>query len=234
MTDKEVWAIIKRLLNFPDGKICKHHVCTILLEALEKGGTKLDPELVRAIVNAEDDKALDLLDKEKTIKSSERGTMKTDSNILASELVEFADVKTARMIVPEETGTTPTLQRIVGDPDDQVITPFSQFKPQPGIMQLPNPLSPIEGDEIFYAYLIAGARFQAHDGSWWQIVDYNFNNFSVEIENVWYPRIHAVVNIWDVRRAIHSYIEPVQVLIPPPPPGLDSYDVQRVKIINNK
>jgi hypothetical protein len=157
--------------------------------------------------------------------------MSTNPNILATELADFAGVKTARMLEVEEKGTTPALQRLVGDPDDQVKTPFTQFKPTPGTMQMPNPLSPVSGDETFFAYLIAGARFQAHDGSWWEIIDYNFQNYSVEIENVWYPRIHAVVSVWDIRRSIHSYIEPVQVLIPPPPPGNEDYDVQRVKIV---
>ncbi len=157
--------------------------------------------------------------------------MSTNPNILAAELAEVAGVKTARMLTPEETATTPALQRLVGDPDDQVTTPFTQFKPNPGNMQIPNPMSPVSGDEIFFAYLIAGARFQAHDGSWWEIIDYNFQNYSVEIENVWYPRVHAVVSVWDIRRSIYCYIEPVQVIVPPPPPGNEDYDVQRVKIV---
>jgi hypothetical protein len=156
--------------------------------------------------------------------------MAINANILATELADVAGVKTARMLVPEETSTTPALQRIVGDPDDQATSPFTQFKPNPGNMQIPNPLSPIQGDDVFFNYLIAGARFQAHDGSWWEIIDYNFANYSIELENVWYPRIHAVVSVWDVRRSIHSYIEPVQVLVPPPPPGVD-YDVMRARIV---
>jgi hypothetical protein len=157
--------------------------------------------------------------------------MSTNPNILAAELSEVANIKTARMLEVEHTGTTPALQRMVGDPDDQVVTPFSQFKPNPGTMQLPNPLSPIQGDNTFFSYLIAGARFQAHDGSWWEIIDYNFQNYSIELENVWYPKIHAVVSVWDVRRSIHSWIEPVQIIVPPPPPGNQDYDVQRVKIV---
>src|SRR5258708_4881028 len=52
----------------------------------------------------------------------------------------------------------PELQAMVGDPDDHRTSPFAQFKPNPGDTQLPNPLSPVEGDEMFFAYMIPGAK----------------------------------------------------------------------------
>src|SRR5271166_5141742 len=44
------------------------------------------------------------------------------------------------------------LQQIVGDPMDQPISAFAQFWPNVGSMQMPNPLSPIEGDACFFTY----------------------------------------------------------------------------------
>lgn len=61
---------------------------------------------------------------------------------------------------------------MAGDPDDYRTSTFARFNPSPGSMQLPNPLSPLEGDEIFFAYMIPGASFQARDGSQWGILDY--------------------------------------------------------------
>lgn len=158
--------------------------------------------------------------------------MSINPTTLASELADFAGVKQARLLQVEDNATTPALQRIVGDPDDQPLSAFSQFKPTPNGAQLPNPLSPIQGDDIFFSYLIAGARFQAHDGSWWEILNYDWVG-QVEIENVWYPRIHAQVSVYDIRRSIHSWIEPVQILVPPPPAGVD-YDAQPVRVVNPK
>jgi hypothetical protein len=48
-------------------------------------------------------------------------------------------------------------------------------------MQLPNPLSPLEGDEIFFAYMISGASFQARDGSQWDILGYPWQGSTVGI-----------------------------------------------------
>lgn len=125
------------------------------------------------------------------------------------------------------------LQQIMGDPLDQPYTPFVQFRPNPGTMQIPNPLSPIEGDEAFFTYLIPGAVFQSHDGQQWVIDNYNQGAYGVEIYNRWYPRQRAFVNIDDIRRSIHSYVEPVQVVIPAPPPGV-SYIGQPVRIVDGK
>ena len=137
--------------------------------------------------------------------------------------------KSASVLCDDHQEINPELQRLVGDPDDVAVGVFSQMKPNPGTMQLPNPLSPIEGDEIFFTYLWPGAVFQSHDGQQWQIEAYDWTG-QIEITNRWYPRQHAQVSVYDVRRSIHSWVEPIQQLVPPPPPGV-RYDAQPVKIV---
>jgi len=140
-------------------------------------------------------------------------------------------VKTARILdEDEQPNTDSTLQEMVGDPDDARASTFVQFKPNPGTMQLPNPLSPVEGDEIFFAYMIPGAIFQAHDGTEWWIDSYTSPD-EVEITNRWYPRVHSFVSLNDVRRSIHQWVEPITQTVPPPPPGVD-YGAQPVKIVD--
>lgn len=139
--------------------------------------------------------------------------------------------KTARVLDESDLPNgNPELQSMVGDPDDYRTSTFAQFKPNPGNMQLPNPLSPIEGDEIFFSYMIPGAKFQARDGSQWSILDYPYQGI-VHIENVWYPSLNAQVNLNDVRRSIEQWVEPIQQFIPAPPPGVD-YGALPVKIVD--
>src|SRR5208282_5634134 len=141
--------------------------------------------------------------------------------------------KTARILCEEDLPNgNPELQKMVGDPDDFRTSTFAQFAPNPGNLLLPNPLSPIEGDEVFFAYMIPGAIFQAHDGSQWWILGYDYRG-QVEIENRWYPRIHAQVSVYDVRRSIDQWIEPIQQTVPPPPPGVN-YDAQPVMIVDHE
>jgi len=150
---------------------------------------------------------------------------------MAFDIEELADglAKTARVLDEADTpNSNPDLQKIVGDPDDTRVSTFVQTDPNPGSMQLPNPLSPVEGDEMFFAYLIPGAIFQSHDGSEWWINAYGSND-DIEIENRWYPRLQAHVSVWDIRRSIHQYVEPVQQVVPPPPPGVD-YSAQLVRM----
>jgi hypothetical protein len=140
--------------------------------------------------------------------------------------------KVARILgEDEQPNSDVTLQTMVGDPNDTRISTFTQFQPNPGTMQLPNPLSPIEGDEIFFAYLIPGAIFGAHDGSEWWIESYSSND-DIEIENRWYPRLRGHVSLWDIRRSIHEWIEPITQTIPPPPPGVD-YSAQLVRMVDD-
>jgi hypothetical protein len=137
--------------------------------------------------------------------------------------------KTARVLdESDDQNVNPELQAMVGDPDDARISTFAQFQPNPGTMQLPNPLSPLQGDEVFFAYMIPGAIYQAHDGSQWEIVDYPWAGY-VWIENKWYPRLQGRVSINDVRRSIEQWVEPIQQFVPAPPPGVD-YGAQLVKI----
>ena len=144
----------------------------------------------------------------------------------ASELA-----KTARVLDESDIpNSDPELQAMVGDPDDYRSSPFAQFKPNPGNMQLPNPLSPVEGDEMFFAYMMPGAKFQSRDGSQWNVLDYPWQGM-VHIENVWYPHINAQVNLNDIRRSIEQWVEPVQVFIAPPPIGVD-YGAMPVKIMD--
>jgi hypothetical protein len=139
--------------------------------------------------------------------------------------------KTARILCEDEQPNSDTvLQTIVGDPADARTSTFVQFKPNPGTMQLPNPLSPIEGDEIFFAYMMPGSRFQAHDGTEWMIQNYTGPD-EVEIYNLWYPALQAIVSLNDVRRSIHQWINPITQVVPPPPPGVD-YGAQPVKIVD--
>jgi hypothetical protein len=139
--------------------------------------------------------------------------------------------KTARVLCEDEQPNSDSvLQAIVGDPADTRMSTFVQFKPNPGTMQLPNPLSPIEGDEIFFAYMIPGAIFQAHDGTEWWIESYASSD-QIEITNRWYPRLGGIVSINDIRRSIHQWIEPVTQTVPPPPPGID-YGALPVKIVD--
>jgi hypothetical protein len=137
--------------------------------------------------------------------------------------------KTARILCEDEqVNSDTTLQAMVGDPADTRVSTFVQFQPNPGSMQLPNPLSPVEGDEIFFTYMIPGAAFQSHDGQEWTILFYGSND-DIEIENRWYPRNSPHVSLWDIRRSIHQWIEPVTQVVPPPPPGVD-YSAQLVRM----
>jgi len=140
-------------------------------------------------------------------------------------------VKQARILCEdEEVNSDSALQGIVGDPNDARTSTFVQFKPNPGTMQSPSPLSPIEGDEIFFAYMIPGAVFQDHAGSEWNILSYSSND-DIEIENRWYPRSTPHVSLWDIRRSIHQWIEPITQTVPPPPPGVD-YSAQLVRMVD--
>jgi len=166
-------------------------------------------------------------------KESSATAPKTHPAPLLSRMGSPLEGKTACMLGRDDHPSANTkLQQVVGDPLDQPISPFVQFHPNTGLMQTPNPLSPIEGDAAFFAYMIPGAVFQSHDGQQWVIDNYNAGAYGVELYNRWYPRLRAFVNVSDVRRSIHSWVEPVQVVVPPPPPGI-SYQGQPVRIVEN-
>ncbi len=166
-------------------------------------------------------------------KESSATAPKTHPAPLLSRMGSPLDGKTASMLGKyDHPSSNPKLQQVVGDPLDQPISAFVQFYPNTGLMQTPNPLSPIEGDAAFFAYMIPGAVFQSHDGQQWVIDDYNAGAYGVELYNRWYPRLRAFVNVSDVRRSIHSWVEPIQVVVPPPPPGV-TYQGQPVRIVEN-
>jgi len=133
------------------------------------------------------------------------------------------------LLVEDQPETNDKLQDTVGGQFDQATSTFTQFKPETLKGTKANPMSPVEGDEIFFTYMIPGAIFQSHDGSLWNILDYEWDG-RVEIENVWYPRTHAQVSLDDIRRSIHAWVVPVQQTVPPPPEGV-AYGAQTVKVV---
>ena len=137
--------------------------------------------------------------------------------------------KTASALCGDEQTINSDLQRMVGDPDDVRSSAFAQFKPNPGNLQLPNPLSPIEGDEQFFMYYWPGSVFQSHDGHQYIIEATEFNG-RAEIVDRWYPRLRAEVSMYDIRRSIDQWVEPVQIPVPPPPPGVN-YDAKPVRVV---
>lgn len=133
------------------------------------------------------------------------------------------------LLVEDKPETNDKLQDTAGSYQDQATSTFTQFKPDSLNGTKANPMSPVEGDEIFFTYMIPGAIFQANDGSLWNILDYEWDG-RVEIENVWYPREHAQVSLDDIRRSIHAWVVPVQQTVPPPPEGV-TYGAQTVKVV---
>src|SRR5271157_1738025 len=150
----------------------------------------------------------------------------------ANQLAELVFKTAGILCVDDAPNGSPDLQAMVGDPNDTRTSTFAQFAPNPGDMSLPNPLSPIDGDQIFYAYMQPGAAFQSHDGQQWTILDYPWNGV-VHIENRWYPHISPQVSLYDVRRSIDQWIEPIQQTVPPPPPGVD-YGALLVKQVDGE
>jgi hypothetical protein len=51
----------KRILEHPFGVICKHWMLTCLLSELEKQGMPMNVNFVKAVVDSDDDSALELL-----------------------------------------------------------------------------------------------------------------------------------------------------------------------------
>lgn len=52
---------IKKLIQFPQARICKHSAACNLISLLESKGCEWTPEFVKAVVDADDDTALKLL-----------------------------------------------------------------------------------------------------------------------------------------------------------------------------
>lgn len=56
-----VLDIIERFIRFPDARVCKHYVASLVLSELERAGFDVVQELAKAIVEADDETALRLL-----------------------------------------------------------------------------------------------------------------------------------------------------------------------------
>lgn len=59
----DLYELIRNLISFSDRKICKHKVAIDILNLIEKSGNKISGELVRSIINADDETTLELLKK---------------------------------------------------------------------------------------------------------------------------------------------------------------------------
>ena len=64
ITPEDILLEIEKLLKYPNSHICKHHVCCNLLDMLERHGCKLSLNLVRAVVEANDEDALKIIKEE--------------------------------------------------------------------------------------------------------------------------------------------------------------------------
>jgi hypothetical protein len=58
-----VLELMRKLINFPRPEICKHSVVCDLLSALEAEGMPVSEDLAGAVVNADDEGSLAILDK---------------------------------------------------------------------------------------------------------------------------------------------------------------------------
>jgi hypothetical protein len=71
VSSDEIFEEIERLLKFPAPQICKHHICCNLLSLLERCGYPLSDKLVRAVVNADDETALTIINNGKKKRKAE-------------------------------------------------------------------------------------------------------------------------------------------------------------------
>jgi hypothetical protein len=156
-----------------------------------------------------------------------------DSKTLSKSLASFVGIRdkqaNAMTMLDELPVDSVNLQEIVGDPDTQPLSWSAQTHPSTGETLKKDPRSPLDGDSAFFSGLFDGSRFQDLRGEWWDIISYEFEG-SVHIRNVFYPRIQAVVSIQDVRRSIHSWIQPFQQRILPLAEGVD-YGVLDTRVV---
>jgi hypothetical protein len=62
ITVEDLYGIIRQYLNFPHPRVCRHMVACDLLQLMEQKGYALDGALVKAVVDANDEAALAILD----------------------------------------------------------------------------------------------------------------------------------------------------------------------------
>lgn len=51
-------ATWRKIISFPNGKICKHYAVTILLDELEKRGAKLNEDFLQTVIFNDDDEEI--------------------------------------------------------------------------------------------------------------------------------------------------------------------------------
>jgi len=62
ITSADLYRLITRLMQYPCATICRHAVAVELLALLEQKGHPLNVNLVRAVVDADDRTALNILE----------------------------------------------------------------------------------------------------------------------------------------------------------------------------
>jgi hypothetical protein len=156
-----------------------------------------------------------------------------DSKTLSKALTGFigSESKTANAmtLMDEVPVESVNLQEIIGDPDTNPLSWSAQTTPSTGETLQNDPRSPLNGDEAFFSGLFDGARFCDRRGEWWDIISYEFEG-GVHIRNALYSRIQAIVSIQDIRRSIHSWIQPFQQRVPPLAAGVD-YGVLDTRVV---
>jgi hypothetical protein len=58
----DLWRGIRKIIEFPQPVVCKHWAALVLLEVLNNQGVELPEDLVKAIVDADDETSLSLLE----------------------------------------------------------------------------------------------------------------------------------------------------------------------------
>jgi hypothetical protein len=144
-----------------------------------------------------------------------------NSTTLAQTLASAAGVKIANAMTPrtDMPVTDEKLRLLVGEMGEQKST-FAQINPGIGNNLEADPNSPLQGDDIFFTYLMPGSEFLDKNGSYWQIETYDWEGM-LEIFDPWHPRRRAVVSVQDVRRSIAMWTSPVLQTVPPVPVGVD-------------
>lgn len=57
----DLYELIRIFISSDESKICKHKIALDILNLIEKNGNKISDELVKSIVNTDDENTIDLL-----------------------------------------------------------------------------------------------------------------------------------------------------------------------------
>ena len=60
----QVYELMRRWIKFPNATICKHAVVLDLLDLLERSGYSISTDLVKSVVESDDEKSLPYLNSE--------------------------------------------------------------------------------------------------------------------------------------------------------------------------